>query len=87
MTNREVMQMALDALEWLLGEDRKCPLSGPQDAVASLREALAQPEPEPVAWALFRPNGTLKYCGQQRDFDGKDWRPLYLAPPAPEYTK
>ena len=41
MTDREVMQMALDALEKHVHE---------YEAIQTLRTALAQPEPEPVAW-------------------------------------
>lgn len=51
MTNKEVMQMALDALDdaaeaiWCFEDDD---LIG--DARRALRAALAQPEPEPIAW-------------------------------------
>jgi hypothetical protein len=47
MTDRELMQMAIDALE------QPSPIGGfnNQEYVAkALRDRLAQPEPEPVAW-------------------------------------
>ena len=48
MTDRELMQQALEALERYGGVDqRAC------DAEEALRERLAQPEREPVAWGVF----------------------------------
>ena len=49
MTDKEVMKLALDALEklWLLG-DQAGTTANP--AIAALKERLAQPEQEPVAW-------------------------------------
>ena len=46
MTDRELMQMALDALHnpWKAGPD------GVANAIQALRDRLAQPEPEPVTW-------------------------------------
>ena len=40
MTDKEVMQMALDALESVYGRGKKC-----EAAIKTLRAALAQPEP------------------------------------------
>ena len=47
MTDRDLMQMALDALE---------PATRPieEAAIQALRDRLAQPEPEPVAYRYFR---------------------------------
>ena len=51
MTDREIMQQALDAY------DKREPLAV---VMEELREALAQPEQEPVAW-LYRDSwGTMK---------------------------
>jgi hypothetical protein len=44
MTDRELMQMALDALEAQFYTDGR--------TIKALRERLAQPEPEPVAWMV-----------------------------------
>ena len=54
MTDRELMQMALDALE---GYARNCQCEGggaPCDAAEALRARLVQPEQEPLAW--WQPN-------------------------------
>jgi hypothetical protein len=81
--SRELLQQALDALETHVPhvyKDRGYP---PIDA---LREALAQPEPEPVAWyrpspdgddSIFRDHRTVVAC------TGNKWEgflPLYAAP-------
>jgi hypothetical protein len=73
MNQREALRRALEALE-----DYKY-----AEARTIIREALAQPEPEPVAWASKR---TLDCI---RDFDGyiyanggfDDAVPLYTTPP------
>jgi len=44
MSDRELMQQALDALEYLPE------MSGIEEAIQALRDRLAQPEQEPVAW-------------------------------------
>jgi hypothetical protein len=65
MTDRELMQMALDSIVYyaggednLYGEDK--------DLLKALRDRLAQPEPEPVAW-----NGecVLGHCGSPSGCD------------------
>lgn len=74
MTDRELMQQALEALErlegWLTHEEVALQ--------AALRERLAQPEQEqePVAW---------RYRGNFHEFDPSDWAegpvtPLYTTP-------
>ena len=47
MTDRELMQMALDALESVRPYDVDN-LYGLDDEITALRDRLAQPEPEPV---------------------------------------
>jgi hypothetical protein len=73
MTDRELMQQALDALE-IYGA--KSP--DVADTITVLRERLAQPEQEPVAWADMVVRGEEK---------GLSWTPghfhktpLYTAP-------
>ena len=56
MTNKELMQMALDALEKHVHE---------YEAIEALRAALAQPEQEPVAWKALV--GSVR---QMRDVQG-----------------
>ena len=49
---REALKMALEALEnpWNAGPD------GIADAITAIKEALAQPAQEPVAWEQFYPD-------------------------------
>jgi hypothetical protein len=75
MTDRELMQQALDALHvavswgtWLRG----------LEAVEALRERLAQPEQEPVA--CIGTNGELMWLHKPHAIYSKA-RPLYTAPP------
>jgi hypothetical protein len=72
MITREEAQQVLDAL----APTYKMDLKDPQfQAVKILCTALAQPEPEPVAWVDWDEHGdaflTIKDCGV----------PLYTAPP------
>mgnify|MGYP000517670396 CR=1 FL=1 len=88
MTDRELLQQALDALQgnWRTDESDK--------AIEALRAALAQPEPKPVAWMLTELDGTpLIDCGdlvvKQRPVlvsDKTDCIPLYTAPPQREWV-
>lgn len=49
MTDRELMQQALEALVWEAeGWEDVPPIT--RDAITALRAALAEPEQEPVAW-------------------------------------
>jgi hypothetical protein len=95
MTDRELMQQALEALE-TKGEHHP----RVYQAIAALREGLAQPETpyvidcprcghccpqpeqEPVAW---------RYRGNLHEFDPSDWAegpvtPLYKAPPQRQWV-
>jgi len=95
MTNKEIMQMALDIMEsaikagdWVV--DGAC---DPDWVLNALRAALAQPEPKPVAWMLTELDGTpLIDCGdlvvKQRPVlvsDKTDCIPLYTAPSQREW--
>lgn len=69
MTKDEALKMALEALE-VVWKDHQ--------AITAIREVLAQPEQEPVAW---------RYNGKLHEFDPSDWAtgpvtPLYTSPPA-----
>ena len=72
MRDRELMQMALDALE----EYKNVVTSGTdpnnfggvvdggepaRKAIKALRERLAQPEPEPIAWMVYTEDGQDAY--------------------------
>ena len=94
MTDRELMQQALGALEskyivncgaWRVQQDQ---------AITALRERLAQPEQEPVAWQVMVEDEAMKefsikdmahdWCVRQK-LSGSSYaywiRPLYTTPP------
>ena len=87
MTDRELMQQALD---YIIETNRVSsfqlvPASRSNQVITALRERLAQPEQEPVAWMTF------DAAGEEDDIwydnpDGKllegwTYKPLYTAPP------
>jgi hypothetical protein len=76
MTDRELMQQALDALEYASDETKPEGLHGCDclicEAIPALRDRLAQPEQEPVAW--YDKHGMVTHD----PFEGI--RPLYAAP-------
>ncbi len=87
---RKVMEMALEWLEW--AERRKTAYSGLHlfdEAIEALRQALAQPEQEPVAWHSHNPDYPIQdgdwveviFTSGQPD-DATKWIPLYAAPPS-----
>ena len=90
MTDRELMQRALAALD---GYARNCKCEGggaPCDAAEALRARLAQPEQEPVAWMYQHEDTGLTMCvvvqqvGSGFDKNNPRWQkiaPLYTAPP------
>ena len=76
MTDREAMSLALDALE-----DSMYPQKRQFDAIVALKQALAQPEQEPVAWASCF--GQIVDCITPAEHDrleGAYTVPLYAAP-------
>jgi hypothetical protein len=86
MTDKEVMQQALDALLYHTEQTR--PITRTAAAIAALRERLEQPEQEPVAWIsqgndvsrsknLLIRLDVVKYF-EETGFDGL--MPLYAAP-------
>lgn len=90
MTDRELMQMALDALEWCY-DVTEWPANGEsaQDkAIEALRARLAQPEPEPVAW-LYEGSDVAgrDVCLAEDIFEEQkpNCIPLYTAPPQREW--
>ena len=79
---REALQMALDALIEVTGWQWAGPMrvmDEVEDAIAAIREALSEPEQEPVAWL-----DPWTQRSVTRDFDtyGIYGIPLYTAPPA-----
>jgi len=88
-TLREAAQQALEALEathYDVGSAEKQRLQT-MDAITALRDALAQQEQEPVAWASKRELARIKDFDStiyaNGDFDGAV--PLYTTPPRREW--
>jgi hypothetical protein len=80
------LRTAQQALEALRGYRREMSCHQPCDAEVALEAALAQPEPEPVAWLLT--GGTDVYLaaefspGLEHEYE---WTPLYTHPPRREW--
>lgn len=87
MTDRELMQQALDALEHLQTDiewQYKSPTRSMLRKVEkALRAALAQPEQEPVAWVDNRVHGWPDCVVMEPD--PPHTSPLYTAPPQREW--
>ncbi len=83
MTDRELIQQALDALEWEWGGE---PLgSKTWGAIEALRARLAQPEPEPCNWVVDESvEGNLKMSWMLA-LPMKVGTKLYTAPPQREW--
>jgi hypothetical protein len=66
MTDRELMQMALDALQKIYiapEHDEYIRVWWPacEESIKALRDRLAQPEPEPIAWMVYTEDGQDAY--------------------------
>ena len=100
MTKDEAMKLALEALEranqtaMLFSLKARVPECGEfagiaQDldwAVETLRQALEQPEQEPVAWfVVVKKDGKDRYI-QMSEADPEFYVPLYAAPPKQEFV-
>ena len=76
MTDRELMQQALDALNSCCTQQTKMWFDNllVYDAISTLRDRLAKPEQEPVAWMSI---GVIVKSEIPQFYTG----PLYLTPP------
>ena len=87
MTNKEAMKLALEALEtevsidWTNDDEFNASAEKMHEAIAALKEALAQPEQEPVAW--YYPDGSPDQCTTNKAYAEMEpaWTPLYTYPP------
>ena len=80
MTDSELMQQALEALELLSKAQTETALDYADNAITALRLRLAQPEQEPVAWANINKHGDITHTNNKRMPWSKT--PLYITPPA-----
>ena len=83
MTKEVILKMTLEALE------EACELIGPawawrdekgRPAITAIKEALAQPEQEPLAWISTGPASMIHWTADKPAY-GDDWVPLYTTPP------
>ena len=88
MTKEEILKMTLEALE------EACELIGPawawrdekgRPAITAIKEALAQPEQEPLAWISTGPASMIHWTSDKPAY-GDDWVPLYTTPPQREFV-
>ena len=85
MTDRELMKMARRALELRCNDADGNEVDLVTPAIKALRDRLAQPEPEPVAWA--HPEWLTYRRAPAPDVYYKNrWIPLYTAPPKREWV-
>ena len=85
MTKDEALRMALEALTnayWPTESDlmpahniKEC-----ADAITAIKEALAQPEQEPLAWISTGTARMIHWTADKPAY-GEDWVPLYTTPP------
>ena len=82
MTKDKALTMALDFIErvnkdgWILADFEPEMYA----VITAIKEALAQPEQEPVAWFSTLPDGKLSIKIVGKPTDG-NWEPLYTTPP------
>jgi hypothetical protein len=81
MTDRELMQQALDALEHCAPHQD---LKNPYFVIEAIRARLAQPEPEPVACDCDSPTWCKQYKKCHRAMLGFE---PYVAPPQREWQR
>jgi hypothetical protein len=80
--DKEALKLALDALETA---DEAEFWNKQKEAITAIREALAQPAQEPVAWGFRSGDGAIYDCispEAHADCEGEYTVPLYTAPPA-----
>ena len=75
MTKDEALKLGLEALE---GADQiDCDM---QAAITAIKEVLAQPKQEPLAWISTGPATMIHWTADKPAY-GDDWVPLYITPP------
>ena len=97
MTDKEVMQMALETAEQIasadyrhwgelasLGEFERWARSRANHIAEALRARLSQPEQEPVAWFCKLPDNKISIKIVGKPTEG-NWEPLYTTPPQREW--
>jgi hypothetical protein len=86
---KEALRLALGALQRFIKYDyNENPFDGKDvegaEAITAIKKALAQPEQEPVAWAMLHDNGHFIdaiHPDEHARVQGKYIHPLYTTPP------
>ena len=80
MTKDEALKLALEALTYIYTETTADEDELIDQAITAIKEALAQPEQEPLAWISTGPASMIHWTSDKPAY-GDDWVPLYTAPP------
>ena len=93
MTKDEALKLALEALEtelcidWTNNDEFNASAEMMHEAIAAIKEALAQPAQEPVAWGVFEGNlHDMFFSRKEAEYmaylkgSPAEVRPLYTAP-------
>ena len=84
MIKDEALRMALEALEAdpleMVADVDGHMVFLKDKAIIVIKEALAQPKQEPLAWISTGPARMIHWTADKPDY-GDDWIPLYTAPP------
>ena len=88
MTKDEALKLALSALDEVRQETFRLMRDGQTlysedkvwSTIISIKEALAQPKQEPLAWISTGPASMIHWTADKPAY-GDDWVPLYTTPP------
>jgi hypothetical protein len=89
MRDRELLQQALDALEWAERRYSYANLDLFNKPIEAIRTRLSQPEPEPVAWFYAETSIECKKVALDFELDEKQKAncvPLFFEPPKKEWV-
>ena len=86
MTKDEALKLGLEALEGFipylpLKDEAQC--NRYDKAIAAVKETLAQPDQEPLAWISTGSARMIHWTADKPAY-GDDWVPLYAYPPQPK---
>ena len=86
MTKDEALKLALEALTGNWTNETECEAlhAKHMESITAIKEALAQPEQEPVAWGMMNDDGKIYdcICPEEHDrVEGEYTVPLYTTPP------
>ncbi len=75
MTDRALLQQALDALEYHASQTR--PIGGTDAVIGAIRQRLAQPDPEEWKWVPVEPTPEMIVAGWESQGQTKEGRPVW----------